>query len=154
MFVNLHIELAGAEVKIVNILTKSDHITLRGSNVQNANFLSNIEKERYVVTRIIYERKIVNGTIEYYCFNFNGQSYVISDEKGEKKGSFGLVNWVEGLEDIERLDTLSKKYKHFQSSNRRIYKQGKLNNDQNFFHALLTSYNEVYFNKKAQYNET
>lgn len=148
MFVNLHIELVNSEIKVINILTKSDHLTLRGSNVHNANFFSNIEKGRYVVTRIIFERKIVNGTIEYYCFNFNGQNYVVSDEKGEKRGSFGLVNWIESLEDIERLDTLSKKYKHFMSSNRRIYKQGKLNNDQCFFLALLNSYSNTYFNKK------
>lgn len=149
MFVNLHIELMGSEIKTINVLTKSDHITLRGSNIHNKNFFLNIEKKRYVVTRVIYERKTALGTLEYYCYNFNGQSYVICDEKGEKRGSFGLLNWVESLEDIERLDTLSETQKLFLASKRQIYKQSKLNNDQNFFHQFLETYNDRYFNRES-----
>lgn len=154
MFVTLHVKLLENKVSSITVVSKNEILTIKNNKEAKRQFIKNIENGRYVVIRVIFERIIPNKAIEYHCFDFNKQSFIISDTTHTVRNSREIIDFIEDLDENFRILYGTKKLEVYvlKEVTQINVPKGSLptlstvipTNDQAFFHKYVSEMSDDY----------
>lgn len=95
MFTTIYLRYKGFEIDKHLVVSKHESLNLKGDARFDRELKTGIKSGKYSVVRVIIDKVLVDNSIEYYIYDFNGKSFIILDKLGTNRSVPEIIDWIE-----------------------------------------------------------